>query len=72
LHRHAPEGTPRNVWRTTAAEVDWEGERVRVRLGGPLPLVAEVTPGAIAALAIGVGDEVWVSVKATEINVFGS
>jgi molybdate transport system ATP-binding protein len=70
LHRRPPEGTPRNVWAGTADELDLEGERVRVRVGGPLPIVAEVTPAAVADLALADGGAVWVSVKATEISVY--
>jgi molybdate transport system ATP-binding protein len=70
LHRRAPEGTPRNVWQGTADELDLEGERVRVRVGGPMPIVAEVTPAAVADLALADGGPVWVSVKATEISVY--
>jgi molybdate transport system ATP-binding protein len=70
LHRRPPEGTPRNVWAGTAEDLDLEGERVRVRVGGPLPIVAEVTPAAVADLALADGGPVWVSVKATEIRVY--
>lgn len=70
LHRRPPEGTPRNVWRGVAEGLDREGERVRVRVGGQLPVVAEVTPAAVADLGLDGGGEVWVSVKATEITVY--
>jgi molybdate transport system ATP-binding protein len=40
-----------------------------VALGGPLPLVAELTPGAVADLELEPGVDVWVAVKATEIGV---
>jgi molybdate transport system ATP-binding protein len=46
------------------------GDRVRVALGGSIPLVAEVTPGAVAELALTPGDDVWAVVKATEIDVY--
>jgi molybdate transport system ATP-binding protein len=65
-----PEGTPRNVWRATAEELDLQGDRVRVRLGGTIPLVAEVTPGAVRDLHLDRGAEVWAAVKATEISVY--
>jgi molybdate transport system ATP-binding protein len=39
-----------------------------VLLGGPLRLVAEITPGALAAIDVRPGDEVWATVKATEIS----
>jgi molybdate transport system ATP-binding protein len=70
LYRQPPGGTPRNVWEGTAEALDLEGERVRVRVGGPLPIVAEVTPGAVADLRLGDGGPVWVSVKATEVIVY--
>ncbi|MDQ1502709.1 MAG: molybdate transport system ATP-binding protein [Actinomycetota bacterium] len=70
LYRQPPAGTPRNVWQGTAESLDLEGERVRVRVGGPLPIIAEVTPGAVADLRLGDGGPVWVSVKATEVVVY--
>jgi molybdate transport system ATP-binding protein len=70
LYRQPPAGTPRNVWQGTAESLDLEGERVRVRVGGPLPIIAEVTPGAVADLQLGDGGPVWVSVKATEVVVY--
>ncbi|HYL08934.1 MAG TPA: ABC transporter ATP-binding protein [Candidatus Udaeobacter sp.] len=70
LYRSRPDGTPRNVWPAPALDLDMEGERVRVRLGGPVPLVAEVTPAAVRELHLESGTEVWVAVKATEISVY--
>jgi len=70
LYLARPEGTPRNVWRATAEELDLQGDRVRVRLGGAVPLVAEVTPGAVRDLHLDRGDQVWAAVKATEISVY--
>ena len=70
LYLARPEGTPRNVWRATAEELDLQGDRVRVRLGGKVPLVAEVTPGAVRDLHLDRGAEVWAAVKATEISVY--
>ncbi|MGH9272026.1 MAG: TOBE domain-containing protein, partial [Ilumatobacteraceae bacterium] len=70
LYRIAPEGSPRNVWWATVADVDRQPDRVRVRLDGELPLVAEITPAALDALALRPGDEVWASVKATEVTAY--
>ena len=71
LHREAPEGTPRNVWKGTVEEIEPAAEdRLRVRIGGSRPLVAEVTPAAVAALRLEPGIDVWVSVKATEIATY--
>jgi len=70
LHRREPEGTPRNVWKGVADSLDLEGERVRVRVGGRIPIVAEVTPAAVAELDLADGGDVWVSVKAAEVQVY--
>jgi molybdate transport system ATP-binding protein len=70
LHRARPEGSPRNVWRGRAATLDFQGDRVRVGVEGEMPIVAEVTPGAVKDLDLAEGGEVWVSVKATEITVY--
>ena len=70
LHRRPPEGTPRNVWEGVAESLDLEGDRVRVRVGGPLEIVAEVTPAAVAELRLADGGPVWVAVKATEVAVY--
>jgi len=69
LFRTRPDGTPRNVWPAPITGIESAGDRMRVRLGGVLPLVAEVTPLAVAELRLGVGGEVWVALKATEIDV---
>ncbi len=69
LHRQHPEGTPRNVWRGQLAGLDYEGARVRVRVTGMIPIVAEVTRAAVAELELERGGDIWVSVKATEIAV---
>jgi molybdate transport system ATP-binding protein len=71
LHRQAPEGSPRNVWAGTVESVEATGgDRVRVRVGGALPLVAEVTTAAVVDLRLAEGGQVWAAVKATEVNVY--
>ena len=67
LHRSVPDGSPRNVWRATIADVQPVLERVRVVLDGPLPVGAEVTPGAVEVLELRPGARMWAAVKATEI-----
>ena len=69
LHANRPEGSPRNTWRAAIVDVDHRGERVRVRLEGPIQLTAEITAAAATALGIRVGLELWAAVKATEITV---
>jgi molybdate transport system ATP-binding protein len=70
LHRSRPEGSPRNVWPGRADSLDHEGDRVRVRVSGSVPIVAEVTRAAVAELGLTAGDPVWVSIKATEVDVY--
>jgi molybdate transport system ATP-binding protein len=69
LHTNRPEGSARNVWSTTVADVDDQGDRVRVRVVDPLPLAIDVTRAARAELALAPGAPVWVSFKATEVVV---
>ena len=70
LHRTRPEGSARNVWPAAVGAIDRLGERSRVHLADPLPLVAEVTPAAVAELGLTVGSKVWASAKATEITIY--
>jgi len=70
LHRSQPEGTPRNVWSGRITSLDRQGDRVRVTVGGAPRLVAEVTPAAVHELHLAEGGEVWVSVKAAEVEVY--
>jgi molybdate transport system ATP-binding protein len=70
LYRSRPDGTPRNVWEGTVGGMDLEGDRARVRMEGPIPIVAEVTPRALSDLRLADGGRVWASVKATEIKVY--
>jgi molybdate transport system ATP-binding protein len=70
LHRRRPEGTPRNVWAGTADALEVVGDRVRVAVAGPVPVVAEVTPAAAADLRLADGGPVWATVKATEVAVY--
>jgi molybdate transport system ATP-binding protein len=72
VHLEMPEGSARNVWQTTIGQMETIRDRVRIGLGPPLPITAEVTPEAAAALRLATGRQVWVSVKATEIGVEGA
>ena len=70
LHRIEPEGSPRNRWHTTVAHLDVLGDRVRVQLSPPVPVVAEVTAAAVAELGLHEGSAVWASAKATEVAAY--
>jgi molybdate transport system ATP-binding protein len=72
LYRSEPEGSPRNLWRGPIESVELLGERVRVRVAGSLPLVADVTPSAVRDLGLEEGVEIWASVKATEVLTYSA
>jgi molybdate transport system ATP-binding protein len=70
LHATRPDGSPRNQWPGRIVGFDLLGDRVRVRVDGEVPLIAEVTPAAVAALDLVEGTEVWTAVKATEVETY--
>jgi molybdate transport system ATP-binding protein len=67
---HSAVSSTRNVWPGTISEVDRIGDRVRVGIDGLMPLTAEITVAALESLALRPGDEVYASVKATDIEVY--
>jgi molybdate transport system ATP-binding protein len=70
LHRHHPEGSPRNAWRLRIASVTMQGQSARIGLVGEVPLTAEVTLESVTALGLQVGHDVWAAVKATEVRTY--
>ena len=70
LHRHRPEGSPRNTWPGRVATLEHHGDTIRVRLDARPPVLADVTTAAVAELRLHAGDEVWMSLKATEVRVY--
>ena len=49
---------------------DLLGDRVRVRVTGEVSLVAEITPASVADLGLREGQDVWTTVKATEVETY--
>ena len=73
LYTAIPEGSPRNGARAaTVTDVDRQADRVRVRLSSEIPLVAEITPAALDHLVLKPGDQIWATVKATEITTYAA
>ena len=66
----APGGEPAERLEGRIQGTDLLGDRVRIHVGGEAPLVAEVTPAAVAELGLVEGTEVFTSVKATELSVY--
>jgi len=69
LFRERPSGSPRNVFRAPIDGTERSVDCVRVRLGGDLPVIAEVTESAVQELRLDEGGEVWAAIKATEFRV---
>lgn len=70
LYRSRPDGSPRNTWPCTVASIELTGQTARVRLVGPVDLVADVTLAAVAELHLAPDAQVWASVKATEVQAY--
>ncbi|HTZ44283.1 MAG TPA: ABC transporter ATP-binding protein [Jatrophihabitans sp.] len=71
LHAGRPERlSARNVWPATVTGLELLTDRVRVRVGGTPPALVDITPGALAELALGEGTRVWLSAKATEVTCY--
>ncbi len=70
LYLTRPEGSPRNTWPVTVRDIQLIGQTARVNLAGPFALAAEVTTTAVADLRLGVGQELWATVKATEVRTY--
>jgi len=70
LHRRPPEGSPRNHWAAPVLGIEGSADRIRVALGGPVPLTAEVTAAAASSLGLAPGEQVWAAVKAVDLEVY--
>jgi molybdate transport system ATP-binding protein len=71
LHTSRPEHTSaRNVWPGTVSGLEPLADRVRVDVAGAPGALVDVTPDAVADLRLAEGRSVWLSVKATEVDVY--
>lgn len=70
LHAERPSGSARNVWQGIVAGVEPAGDRVRVMVEGPPLVMVDVTAAAVAELGLHGGRPVWLSAKATELEVY--
>ena len=70
VHRHHPEGSARNVWEATVTGLEARGDLVRVETDGPPSVTAVITPAAVSELGLHEGARVWLSAKATELDVY--
>ncbi|MGX1804352.1 ABC transporter ATP-binding protein [Nocardia sp. NPDC055321] len=70
LYPTRPTGSPRNCWPVTVAGLEQHANITRVRLGGTPPVLADITPAAVAELDLHPGRPLWAAVKATEIHTY--
>lgn len=71
LHTSPPRSaSPRNVWPGTVAGLELLTDRVRVEVTGKPSALVDVTPDAVADLRLAEGSMVWLSAKATDIDVY--
>ncbi|MFM7211772.1 MAG: ABC transporter ATP-binding protein [Actinomycetota bacterium] len=70
VHLQQPEGSARNAWPGRVTSIESRGDVVRVEVASEPPLAAIVTPGAVASLGLHEGASVWLSVKATDLDVY--
>jgi molybdate transport system ATP-binding protein len=60
----------RNIWPAKVVGLTLLADRVRLDLDGLPPALVDVTPIAVAELSLGPGSEVWLTLKATDLEVY--
>jgi molybdate transport system ATP-binding protein len=71
IHTERPaHGSPRNVWAGTITGLELLTDRVRAQVDGHPSALVDLTPAAVADLDLRPGLPVWLSAKATEIDVY--
>ena len=70
VHLQHPEGSARNVWQSRVSSLEARGDLVRLEVEGPPALTAVITPAAVADLGLHEGADVWLTAKATDLDVY--
>jgi len=71
VHVHRPDPTSvRNAWPGQIAGMQLLADRVRLQVTGPPSALVDVTPAAVADLGLSAGQQVWLAVKALEVEVY--
>ena len=68
--QHPQPSSARNAWPAKITGLTLLADRVRLGLDGQPPALADVTPAAVAELSLSPGSQVWLTVKATELEVY--
>jgi molybdate transport system ATP-binding protein len=68
-----PESTSaRNVWPGKITGLTLLADRVRLELAGEPAALVDVTPAAVAELSLSAGSQVWLTAKATDLEVYAA
>ncbi|PZS18723.1 MAG: ABC transporter ATP-binding protein [Pseudonocardiales bacterium] len=71
VHTTRPDhSSPRNVWPGTVSGLELLTDRVRVQVTGAPSALVDITPAAVADLGLSNGTPVWLSAKATDIDIY--
>jgi molybdate transport system ATP-binding protein len=65
-----PHTSARNTWPATIVGLTLLTDRVRLDLEGQPSALVDVTPAAVSELALSSGSQVWLSTKATDLEVY--
>ena len=58
------------MWAGTVVGLEMLADRVRARIDGPPNALVDLTAAAVAELQLRSGQQVWLSAKATEVDVY--
>jgi molybdate transport system ATP-binding protein len=70
--QHPLPSSARNTWPAKITGLTLLADRVRLDLEGQPSALVDVTPAAVAELSLSPGSQVWLTVKATELEVYTS
>jgi molybdate transport system ATP-binding protein len=71
LFTHVPDaGSARNTWTGRVSGLELLTDRVRVAVDGSPDAVVDITSAALAELKLHVGQQVWLTAKATEVIAY--
>jgi molybdate transport system ATP-binding protein len=68
--QHPQPSSARNTWPAKITGLTLLADRVRLDLDGQPPALADVTPAAVAELSLDPGRQVWLTAKATDLEVY--
>ena len=69
-NQHPQRTSARNAWPAKLTGLTLLADRVRLDFDGQPPALVDVTPAAVAELSLSPGSQVWLTVKATEMEVY--